>query len=50
MVMFGVVFSIVLYHEQITTKLALGFVFISIAVIICEIKLSFFEEKRKNKY
>ena len=50
MVMFGVVFSIVLYHEQITTKLALGFVFIFTAVVICETKLSFFEEKRKNKY
>lgn len=38
---FGVMFSVVFYHERITVKLFVGFLFIFIAVIISETKLSF---------
>jgi len=38
---FGVLFSVIFYHEQITLKLLAGFLFIFIAVIISETKLSF---------
>ena len=44
---FGVIFSIMFYNEQITTKLAIGFVFISIAVIISETKLNFCKKKEE---
>lgn len=44
---FGVIFSIIIYKEQITTKLVIGFVFISIAVIISETKLSFLKKNEK---
>lgn len=44
---FGVLFSVVFYHEQITLKLLSGFLFIFIAVIISETKLSFLY-KNKN--
>lgn len=42
---FGVIFSMMVHGEQITTKLAIGFTFISIAVIISETKLSFLKKK-----
>jgi len=38
---FGVLFSIIFYHEQLTLRLIIGFIFIFIAVIISETKLSF---------
>lgn len=38
---FGVLFSIVFYHEQLTLRIALGFVLIFAAVIISETKLRF---------
>lgn len=38
---FGVMFSVIFYHEQITAKLFIGFLFIFVAVIISETKLSF---------
>ena len=41
---FGIIFSIIVYNEQITTKLAIGFVFISIAVIVSETKLNFLKK------
>lgn len=44
---FGVIFSIIVYNEQITIKLAIGFVFISIAVVISETKLSFCKKKEE---
>lgn len=50
---FGVLFSIIVYDEQITTKLVLGFIFIFISVIISETKLSFLKKKEeisKNNY
>ncbi len=43
---FGVLFSVVFYHEQITVKIFFGFLFIFIAVIISETKLSFLFKKR----
>lgn len=42
---FGVVFSVVFYHEQITLKLFIGFLLIFLAVIISETKLSFLKRK-----
>ncbi len=45
---FGVIFSIMVYDEKITTKLALGFVFIFISIVISETKLSFFNEKQET--
>jgi len=44
---FSVIFSIIIYDEQITTKLAIGFVFISIIVVISETKLSFCKKKEE---
>ena len=41
---FGIIFSVIVYNEQITIKLAIGFAFISIAVIISETKLNFFKK------
>lgn len=44
---FGVLFSVIFYHEQITLKLFFGFLLIFIAVIISETKLDFlFKNKR----
>ena len=45
---FGVIFSILIYHEQITLKLGIGFLLIFIAVIISETKLSFLFKKKDN--
>lgn len=45
---FGVIFSILMYHEIITIKLGLGFVLIFIAVIISETKLEFLLKKNKD--
>lgn len=39
---FGVLFSVIFYHERLTIKLTMGFILIFIAVIISETKLSFF--------
>ncbi len=44
---FGVIFSILMYHEVITIKLGVGFLFIFIAVIISETKLEFLFKKNK---
>lgn len=44
---FGIMFSILVYNEQITTKLAIGFIFISFAVVISETKLSFLKKKEE---
>ena len=41
---FGVLFSVLLYHEKITPRLATGFVLIFCAVIISETKLSFLKK------
>ena len=45
---FGVIFSILMYHEVITIKLGFGFILIFIAVIISETKLEFLLNKNKN--
>ena len=45
---FGIIFSIIVYNEQITTKLAIGFAFISIAVIISETKLKFLKKNEET--
>jgi drug/metabolite transporter (DMT)-like permease len=44
---FGVLFSVIFYHEQITVRVFLGFLFIFLAVIISETKLSFLIKQRK---
>lgn len=46
---FGVIFSIIFYHEQITVKLFIGFLLIFLAVLISETKLSFIWSKVKLK-
>jgi len=50
---FGVLFSIIFYGEQLTVRLAIGFLLIFIAVIISETKLSFIQkalvQKKQNK-
>ena len=46
---FGALFSIIFYGEQLTMKLFLGFLFIFIAVIILETKLNFLVKTRDNK-
>jgi drug/metabolite transporter (DMT)-like permease len=45
---FGALFSVMFYHEVISTRLFIGFCFIFVAVIISETKLSFLF-KTKNK-
>lgn len=42
---FGVLFSVILYHEQVTPRLAAGFCLIFAATIISETKLSFLKKK-----
>ena len=44
---FGVLFSVIFYREEVNLKLLIGFLFIFLAVIISETKLSFL--KRSNK-
>jgi drug/metabolite transporter (DMT)-like permease len=46
---FGVLFSVVFYHEVITARLFIGFSFIFIAVILSETKLSFLYAKNGNR-
>lgn len=47
---FGVFFSVIFYHENITIRLFIGFVLIFLAVIISETKLSFlFKKERVNE-
>lgn len=43
---FGTLFSIVFYHEQLTPRVAAGFILIFLAVVISETKLSFLKRKR----
>lgn len=45
---FGVLFSILIYKEEVTLKLAVGFLLIFIAVIISETKLTFLFDKDKH--
>lgn len=44
---FGVIFSIMIYNEKITMKLVMGFIFIFIAVVVSETKLSFYKKKEE---
>ena len=46
---FGVLFSVVLYGEQITPRLFIGFMLIFISIIISETKLSFLSKKSSNE-
>ncbi|HWT75808.1 MAG TPA: DMT family transporter [Mobilitalea sp.] len=46
---FGVFFSVIFYHEKITMKLFIGFLFIFLAVIISETKLSFLSKNNKTE-
>lgn len=45
---FGVLFSVIFYHETLTARLMIGFVLIFIAVIVSETKLSFLFNKKKT--
>ena len=44
---FGVLFSVMIYHDPITAQLILGFVLIFVAVICSETKMSFLKRKTK---
>lgn len=44
---FGVMLFFIVYNEQIITKPATGFVFISIIVVISETKFSFCKKKEE---
>jgi drug/metabolite transporter (DMT)-like permease len=44
---FGVLFSVIFYSEQLTIRLIFGFILIFIAVIISETKLTFLMRKVK---
>ena len=46
---FGVLFSIVFYGEQLTLRLIIGFVLIFVAVLVSETKLSFLRNFLKSK-
>jgi len=46
---FGVLFSVIFYKEQLTARLILGFILIFAAVIISETKLSFLKRAGKEK-
>ncbi|MBH1941410.1 DMT family transporter [Mobilitalea sibirica] len=45
---FGVLFSVIFYKEEITPKLLLGFFLIFVAIIISETKLYFLKKDRKS--
>jgi drug/metabolite transporter (DMT)-like permease len=44
---FGALFSVIFYHEVITTRLFIGFCLIFVAIIISETKLSFLFKRKK---
>jgi drug/metabolite transporter (DMT)-like permease len=46
---FGVIFSIAFYHEQMTLRLFFGFLFIFTAIIISETKLDFLFKNKKTE-
>ncbi|HEY5584916.1 MAG TPA: DMT family transporter [Ruminiclostridium sp.] len=46
---FGVLFSVIFYAEQVTPRLFMGFILIFVAVIISETKLSFLKVTAKAK-
>lgn len=43
---FGVIFSVIFYHEHITSRLFLGFFFIFTAILLSETKLSFIRRRK----
>lgn len=45
---FGVIFSVIFYKEEITAKLFIGFLLIFIAILISETKLSFLRKNTKT--
>ena len=45
---FGVLFSVLFYHEEITLRIFIGFALIFLAVIISETRLSFLKRKQKS--
>ncbi len=46
---FGVLFSVIFYHEKVTLKLFIGFLLIFLSVIISETKLSFLKRTGTEK-
>jgi len=46
---FGAAFSVLIYHEELSLRLIIGFVLIFAAVFICETKLSFLKRKGKSE-
>lgn len=45
---FGVLFSVLFFGDQLTVKLIIGFILIFISIIVSETKLSFLKKKRSN--
>lgn len=43
---FGVIFSVIFYHEVLTIKIVIGFILIFSAIVISETKLSFLTNKK----
>lgn len=47
---FGVIFSIIFYHEKVTLRMGIGFAVIFFAVILSETKLSFLIKPKNKKF
>lgn len=45
---FGVILSVIFYHEHLTLRVLSGFVLIFIAILISETKLEFFKQKKTD--
>jgi len=43
---FGVLFSVIFYGDRVTAPMALGFVFIFVAVVCSETKFSFLQKRK----
>ncbi len=46
---FGVLFSVIFYHEQMTVRLVMGFLLIFCAILLSQTKLSFLKPKEKKE-
>lgn len=45
---FGVLFSVIFYHEKMTLRLVIGFAFIFMAIIASELNIEFFKKSKKE--
>lgn len=46
---FGAAFSVLFYHEQLTLRVAAGFLLIFVSVVISETRLDFLKKRRKTR-